>query len=325
MKIKNKNKIVVADLLKKFDFNVINRGKPNSRYITSSGVARIGIELATSVEPWYKKQTNVVGFGSSELNYFKQSSRQTLKKIMNRVKKLSPPMIILNAAFKPEDIKMLMKAIGKTDIPIASLNMSSDNIYIELSPWIARELSPTSIYHGTLMSVFGVGVLITGSSGSGKSEAAMELIKTGHLFVGDDAIEIYNYGQAIFGHSTDVAKHFMEVRGLGVLNVARMFGKQVTLRETRIDMQVDLVPTADQTSKLNTFERLGVKQPEIVIKGVSIPKYSIPIATGRPTASLIESAVIDFKLKDGGYNSGNEYLSNFDKVVKQNNRKKKQC
>lgn len=315
-------KIPVSALLNKFDFKVINKGQPNSKFISSSGVARIGIELATKIKPVYKRITSVVCFGTAELNFFKQLTKRNFKKTMERIKKLYPPMIILNSAFKSEDIKNLMRAIGKTNIPIASLNMSSTNIYIELSPWIARELAPVTTVHGTLMSIFGIGALITGNSGSGKSEAAMELIKTGHLFVGDDAIEVYNYGQSIYGHSSDVAKHFIEVRGLGILNVARMFGRQITLRESSIDMIVDLVPTNDKTQKLNTFERLGTEQPKVIIRGVSIPKYSIPVATGRPTASLIESAVIDFKLKSGGYNSANEYLVNYESVINKSQKRK---
>lgn len=317
-----KKRIVVSDLLKRFDFKIINKGRPNTKYITSSGVARIGIELATNIKPAYKRQTNAICFGTSELNFFKKSTPLSLKRIMKRVKRLSPPLIILNAAFKPEDIKRVMKAMGKTDIPIVYLNMSSADIYVELSPWVARMLAPTSVYHGTLLSIFGIGVLIMGDSGTGKSEAAMELIKAGHLFVGDDAIEVYNYGQAIYGHSSDVAKHFIEVRGLGILNVARMFGRQKTLRESQIDMVVDLVPTNDQTKKLNTFERLGAEQQKMTIKGVKVSKYLIPLATGRPTSSLIESAVIDFKLKMGGYNSANEYLNNYDKVIRKNQKRK---
>ncbi len=317
-----RNKIVVSELLKRFDFKIVNKGRPNSRYITSSGIARIGIELTTKIKPAYKKQTNIICFGLSELNFFKKSTLPGLKRIMKKVKKLSPPMIILNNAFKPEDIKRLMKAMGKTDIPVVYINMSSADLYIELSPWVARKLAPTSTYHGTLMSILGIGVLIMGDSGTGKSEAAMQLIKEGHLFVGDDAIEVYNYGQAIYGHSSDVAKHFIEVRGLGILNVARMFGRQTTLRETQIDMIVDLISTKDQTKKLNSFERLGTEQHKTIIKGVKIPKYLIPLATGRPTSSLIESAVIDFKLKMGGYNSANEYLNNYDRVIRKNQKRK---
>lgn len=308
-------KIAVKEVLNKFEFNVVNKGKPTTRYITSSGIARIGIELSTNIKPAYKKQTNPVCFGTSELNYFKQSSPAALRKMMRRVKKLNPPMIILNSAFKADDIKRILKALGKTDITVASANMSSTDIYFELSPWIARKIAPSSIIHGTLMSIYGIGVLITGDSGTGKSEAAMELLKTGRMFVGDDAIEVYNYGQAIYGHPSNIAKQFIEVRGLGILDVSRMFGWQATLPETQIHMTVHLVNPELGKKTLNDFERLGVSQQTEKIRGVKLPKYFIPVTAGRPTASLIESAVVDYKMKRAGYNSAESYLENYDKVL----------
>ena len=315
------NKLPVIELLNKFDFRVVNKGRPSYRYITSSGIARIGIELATKIKPAYKKQTNPVCFGTSELNYFKQVSPLAFKQIMRRVKKLNPPMIILNSAFKADDVKHLLRAIGRTDITIASLNMSSSDIYFDISPWIARKIAPSSIIHGTLMSIYGVGVLITGDSGTGKSEAAMELLKAGRMFVGDDAIEVYNYGHSIFGRPTNIAKQFMEVRGLGILDVSHMFGWQATLPETQIHMTVHLVSPEVSKKNLNEFERLGVSQPKDKIRGVSVPKYFIPVTVGRPTASLIESAVIDFKMKRAGYNSAQTYLDNYDRVITKRGKK----
>lgn len=308
-------KIAVKELLDNFDFEVLNKGKPGRRFITSSGVARIGIELATNIKCAYKKQTNPVCFGTSELNYFIQCNSSQVKKMIHRIKKLDPPIIILNSAFKGEDIKHLLKAFGKSDIPIAKINMSSTDIYFEISPWLAKKIAPSTVIHGTLMSIYGIGVLITGDSGTGKSEAAMELLKTGHMFIGDDAIEAYNYGQSIYGRPSDIAKQFIEVRGLGILDVSRMFGWQKTLEETQIGMIVHLVNPELSQKKLNQFERLGTSQQKEKIRGVCLPKYFIPVTAGRPTASLIESAVVDFKLKKAGYNSAENYLENYDKVL----------
>lgn len=308
-------KLAVKELLKKFEFNVLNKGKPSNRYITSSGLARIGIEITTTIKPAYKKQTNPVVFGTSELNYFKQCSPLQLRRMARRVKKLNPPIIILNSSFKADDARRIVRAFGRTDITIANLPMSSTDMYFELSPWIARKIAPSSIIHGTLMSIYGVGVLITGDSGTGKSEAAMELLKTGRMFVGDDAIEVYNYGQAIYGHPSDIAKQFIEVRGLGILDVSRMFGWQATLPETQIHMIVYLVNPELSKKNLNDFERLGVSQATEKIRGVKLPKYYIPVTAGRPTASLIESAVVDYKMKRAGYNSAENYLENYDKVL----------
>lgn len=314
-------KITVKEVLNKFDFKVVNKGKPTGRYITSSGVARIGIELSTNIKPAYKKQTNIVCFGTSELNYFKQCSPHEMKRAAKRVKELNPPMIILNSSFQPADVRSVLKAFGKTDITIATLGMSSADMYFELSPWVAKKIAPTSITHGTLMSVYGIGVLITGDSGTGKSEAAMELLKQGHMFVGDDAIEVYNFGHSIYGRPSDIAKQFMEVRGLGILDVSRMFGWQKTLQETQIQMIVHLVNTELSDKNLNSFERIGDKQAKEKLRGVYLPKYYIPVTAGRQTASLIESAVVDFKLKKTGYNSAENYLKNYDKVLTKGVRK----
>lgn len=308
-------KLVVKELLNNFDFHVVNKGRPSSRYITSSGIARIGIELATLIKPAYKKQTNPVCFGTSELNYFKQISFEQLKEVLSRVKQLNPPMVILNKAFNANEITKVAKAFGKTDITIASLNMTSSDMYCEISPWIAKKIAPSSVIHGTLMSIYGIGVLVTGDSGTGKSEAAMELLKAGRMFIGDDAIEVYNYGQSVYGRPSDIAKQFMEVRGLGILDISRMFGWQAILPETQIHMVVHLVNPEVSKIKLNDFERLGVSQQTEKIRGVKLPKYFIPVTAGRPTASLIESAVVDFKMKRAGYNSAETYLLNYDKVL----------
>ena len=306
----------VDELLKKFNFKILNKGTPKKNFITSSGIARVGITLASNVKPHYSKQTNIVCFGASELNYFRHVKEAQAKKALARIKKLNPPLILLNSSIDDKAAKQIVKGFGKTHITIASVNMDSTALYIEISPWIARKIAPTSILHGTFLCIYGCGVLITGDSGCGKSESALELIKNGHLFIGDDAIEVFNFGQSLYGHPSNIAKHFIEVRGLGVLDVDRVFGRQKTLAEHRIHMIVNLVNTEDSKNHLNDFERIGTTQHYELVRGLKIPKYILPVTAGRPTHSLIESAVVDYKLKREGYNSGKEFLDNFNKEMK---------
>ncbi|MCQ2747781.1 MAG: hypothetical protein MJ223_00625 [Mycoplasmoidaceae bacterium] len=127
-------KLSVKEVLNSFDFNVVNKGKANSRYITCSGIARVGIELTAKVKPACKKQSNPVSFGRSELNYFNNCSKSDLHRAIKRIKALDPPMIILNSSFGPQDVKMILKEFGKTDITIAHINMSSADLYFEISP-----------------------------------------------------------------------------------------------------------------------------------------------------------------------------------------------
>ena len=154
-------KISVRELLNNFEFHILNKGRPETRFIKTSGIARIGIELATNVKLKHKKQSNPVCFGESELNYFNQCSKSEIKKMVKRIKNLDPPIIILNSSFKPNDIKNFLKFFGRTHITITSIDLTSAEIYFEISPWIARRIAPTSIVHGTLMSIYGIGVLIT--------------------------------------------------------------------------------------------------------------------------------------------------------------------
>jgi len=317
------NKLSVAELFKKFPFEVLHKHKPEETYIRNSGVSRIGIDLATPykhVINW--EYSGAICLGLSELNFFKNLTQKEITKKMDIIKQLNPPLLILNRSWGEADRKRIVKEMGKdTTVNIAFLNMSSQDIYYVLSPYIAKKISPTLTLHGTLLSVFGVGTLITGDSGIGKSETAMELIKTGHLFVADDAVEIYNFGQQIYGRSSQIAKHYIEVRGLGILNVARMFGKQVTLRETPIQVVVELVSPDNGKNQLNKFERIGHTQRYEEIAGAKIAKYYIPIQAGRSVSNMIESAVIDYKLKQGGYNSGDEYLANYNKILEKNSKK----
>jgi len=318
---KTNKKLVVQDVLDQFKMRVLVPGRPKTTYIYSSGVARIGIELASDLKPHYKKQTNIILLGASERNYFRSLTDAQLKKCIAKIKKLNPPLIIVNSSFKPEDNKRCQKFFGRShSTTVATIDMDSSAIYFILSPYVARKLAPSSQVHATLVSIYGCGVLVTGDSGCGKSEAAMELIKAGHLFVGDDAIEIYNFGQALYGHPSEIAKQFIEVRGLGVLDVGKVFGRQKTLLESRVNMIVHLVNPDTSKSQLNNFERVGNKQHYADLMGVKIPKYYIPVTAGRPTASLIESAVVDYKLKRDGYNSGKEYLQNFNRVIKEGNK-----
>jgi len=316
-----KNKLTVAELFNKFPFEVLHSYKPEKTYIKSSGVARIGIDLAT---PYKHKinweYTSAICLGLSELNFFKHLSPRELKKKMNIIKKLNPPLLILNHSWNKSDRERIVKEMGNTKVNIAFLDMTSTDIYYVLSPYIAKKIAPTLTLHGTLMSIYGVGTLLIGESGCGKSETAMELMKSGHLFVADDAVEIFNFGQQIYGRSSLIAKHYIEVRGLGILNVARMFGKQVTLRETPIQMVVELVKP-DAKNQLNKFERVGQNQKFHTIAGVKIPKYYLPIQAGRSISHMIESAVINYKLKLGGYNSADEYVANYNRILEENNKK----
>jgi HPr kinase/phosphorylase len=165
-----------------------------------------------------------------------------------------------------------------------------------------------------LINVYGVGVLLEGKSGVGKSEVAMELVKKGHIFVADDAVDVTNLADRLFGKPNAVANNFIEVRGLGILNIARMFGIEKTADSSNIDIIVELI--RDDNLNKTDFERIGNKSYTKVVEKVKVSYYRLPITSGRKMSDLIETAVVDWKLKQHGYNSGDDYLTNFTMVSK---------
>jgi HPr kinase/phosphorylase len=165
--------------------------------------------------------------------------------------------------------------------------------------------------HGTLVNVYGLGVLIQGASGVGKSEIALELVRKGHYFVADDAVDVANVGYRLLGKANAIANKFIEVRGLGILNIPRMLGIEKVQESSNVDMIIELV--LDEDKKIS-FERLGGKTKYKAIDNIKIPYYKLPISPGRKMADLIESAAIDLKLKQQGYNSAEDYINNYRKV-----------
>jgi HPr kinase/phosphorylase len=155
-------------------------------------------------------------------------------------------------------------------------------------------------------------VLLTGKSGIGKSEVAMELIKKGHIFVADDAIDVANIAGRILGKPNAIANNFIEVRGLGILNIPKMFGVEKTQTSSNIDVVIELVRDDDVNSQI--FERIGNENRYQYIEKAKVSYYKLPISPGRKMSDLIESAVVDFKLKQRGYNSGEDFITNYNKL-----------
>ena len=171
--------------------------------------------------------------------------------------------------------------------------------------------------HGSLISVFGMGVLIIGRSGIGKSEVVVELVKKGHIFIGDDSIMITRIGKRVFGKANDITKNFIEIRGLGILNFQRIFGIEKQIKSSRVNVICELIDMDEIDKYSCQFERLGNKITYNNILGVDIPFYRIPVSQGRNISDLIETAITDLKLKKQGYFSAEEFIEQISKKKEQ--------
>ena len=201
----------------------------------------------------------------------------------------------------PEEM-FLNKAIAK-GIPIYITDKATSAFSSDLIRWLNVQLAPCISIHGVLVDVYGVGVLIMGESGIGKSEAALELIKRGHRLVTDDVVEIRKVSDdTLVGSAPSITKHLIELRGIGIVDVKTLFGVQ-SVRETQT---IDLVITLEEWSKDKEYDRLGLEDNYTEFLGNKIVCHSIPIRPGRNVAVIVESASINHRQKQMGYNAAQE-------------------
>ncbi|AHK22547.1 HPr kinase/phosphorylase [Candidatus Hepatoplasma crinochetorum Av] len=197
-------------------------------------------------------------------------------------------LIILN--IKEIDLKILeiLRSIGfiilKTTQPSAEIRAS-------IEPYLVKSTQNPERIHATMLIVYGMGILLTGESGIGKSEVALELISRKHLFVGDDAIDVYRVSGELYGKSPRITREFLEVRGIGIINIKKLLGTQIIKPESKIDFIINFT----NSSKKENYDRLGNNISNKLIKGVNIPIIQLPILVGRNIAELVEIAVMNFK------------------------------
>ena len=177
-------------------------------------------------------------------------------------------------------------------------------------------LAPETLIHGVFLNIYGKGVIIKGDSGIGKSEIALELVKRGHLLVADDAVELYHLGQSIVGKAPEVLTNLLEIRGIGVIDVSKMFGISSILDKDKVDLIIQL----DRWVPSREYTRVGVEENDSTeeILGVKIPKIVVPVSSGRSMSVIIEAAVMNMRLREYGVDSSKEFVDRILKNIDKN-------
>ncbi len=273
-------------LVRNFQFLKIEHAG-EKRDITSNRMTRLGLELSGFFPR--KKSSSAILFGNEEFLYLQTFSEEEKLKRLENIFKLTPPVIILSRSFPPNCLLPLAKKYNTT---VLSSDAASSEINTLINLHLLRKLSPTTLIHGNLIEVFGVGVLLIGDSGIGKSEITLELIRKGHIFICDDAVEYYRMFDKIFGRTTEATKNLMEIRGIGIVDISKMYGIQQIKTETSIDVIIELsIP-----DKSINFERLGKEPSYKDLGGIKIPYYKLPISPGRNVSYVIEMIINKQKL-----------------------------
>ena len=270
--------------------------------LTSISVDRPGLRLAGFFSYFDTQRIMLIGLTEHEyLHSF--PSEERLEKIRRLFDCGEIPCVIF-----ARDLPVLpefMECARATQTPIFRSGKMTSSVTVDLCIYLNRLLAPTTTMHGVLMDVFGAGILLTGNSGVGKSETAMELIKRGHRLVADDSVLIKRIENELVGTAPERIRYFMELRGIGIINVKNMYGSGAVMTEKAIELVMELEPWR----KDKEYDRIGGEDSKETILGLEIPKLTVPVSAGRNLAILIEVAARDQRLKNMGYDAASELIA----------------
>ncbi len=267
-------------------------------------VARPGIQLVGFYDHFEPLRMQVLG--NVEMSYLdKLTSRQRLE-VLDRLLSYKIPAVLIARDLEPHP--ECLEMAKKHNVTLLRSHRATTSIIAEVITYLRDHLGPRITRHGVLMEVYGEGILLTGESGMGKSEAAVELLKRGHRLIADDAVEIRKIsGNMLMGTAPANIRNYMELRGIGIINVARLFGVGAVKAENEINLVVNIVPW----NSLENYDRLGIDVQYTELLGVKVPVYTIPITPGRNLAVILEVAAMNNRQRKMGYNAALEFTEQF--------------
>ena len=274
--------------------------------VTMPDINRPALQLAGYFEHFDSTRVQVIGF--VEYTYLEEVADERKREIYEQLLSYEVPAVVFSRELQPDDI--FLEVANKHGVPVLSTKASTSSFMAEAIRWLNVQLAPSMTVHGVLVDVYGEGLLITGESGIGKSEAALELIKRGHRLVSDDAVELRKVSDdTLIGTAPDVTKHFIELRGIGIVDVKALFGAS-SVKDTQ---SIDLVIRLEDWDKEKEYDRLGLEETYTEYLGNKVVCHNIPIRPGRNLAVICESAAVNHRQKKMGYNAAQELYSRVQK------------
>lgn len=306
--------ITVKDLIDKFQFKQVAGNKDSlTRPIEIAEISRPGFELAGFFQ--HSDMRRVIVFGEKEIAFIDHLSKQIQAERFDGLTQSITPAIIICRGYQCPPV--LLRIAEKKNFPIFETDTATGRTSIEITSFLDEQLGEETTMHGVFLSINGKGVIIKGDSGIGKSEIALDLIQRGHVLIADDCVELSRVGNSIIGKSPAVLANLLEIRGIGVIDVVKMFGVGSILDKDQVDLVVQLerwVPSKEYT-------RIGTETIDVSedILGVKIPKAIVPVTGGRSMSAIIEAAVMNMRLKELGYDSSEEFVNRIlDSINKKN-------
>lgn len=268
--------------------------------LTVEDVARPGLQLAGYFDHYEPMRLQVMG--NMEMSYMAKLPPQDRAMVFDRLFSYKLPALLIARGIEPDELCLSMAK--KHNITILRSPEPTSNLVSGIISYLKGALAPRITRHGVLVEVYGEGLLLIGDSGIGKSEAAAELLKRGHRLIADDAVEIRKIDNSVLmGTAPELIRNYIELRGIGIINVAKLFGMGAIRQENEINLVVNIVPWKNQ----EVCDRLGLNEQYMEILGVKIPMNTIPITPGRNLAMILEVAAMNNRQRKMGYNSAQEF------------------
>ncbi|CEO35118.1 HPr(Ser) kinase/phosphatase [Paraclostridium sordellii] len=292
--------VTIRELVKDIGLDVIYMPDDVEYYVHYQDIHRPGLQFAGYFEHFTYDRIQIVG--RTEYTYFSHMDEEIRRTVLDKFFSYEVPALIVTRGLTVnEDVIQMAKKHNRV---VLATKRNTTRLINKLSNYLDSKLSPMTTIHGVLVDVFGVGVLIRGESSVGKSETALELIQRGHRLIADDAVEITKVDENILmGQSPEVLRHFMEIRGIGIIDVRSMYGIGA-VKDSKV---IDLVIRLESWNDTTYYDRLGLDKEYEEILGINIEKLVVPVKPGRNTSMILEVAAMNFRQKRMGYDSAKEF------------------
>ena len=307
--------VKVIDLVNALQLEIITGDEEAlQREIKISDISRPGLELTGYFT--YYSYNRIQLFGSKEITFAQRMLPEERLMVMRRMCAPEIPAFVISRGL--EVPKELIQAGDEAGIPVLRSSVSTSRLLGQLSSFLDSKLAVRESVHGVLVDVYGLGVLIQGSSGIGKSETALELIKRGHRLIADDRVDVYKQDDlTLIGEPPKILEHLIEIRGIGIIDVMNLFGASAV----RGSMQVQLVVYLEAWENDKKYDRLGSENATVEIGDVAIPQIRIPVKTGRNVAIIIEVAAMNFRAKTMGFDATKKFEERLSLLIAENSGK----
>jgi HPr kinase/phosphorylase len=304
LKVLQKQSITVREFFefnrKRIKLESVNGFEQSEREIFEKSLHRPGLALAGYVGLFTHQRVQV--FGNTEMNYLASLSEDERVRSLQTLFKFDIPCIVITNSIAPE--RLLLDLATENDVPVFTSGYSTTRAVYFMSDFLDDQFAPHTAVHGAFVDVYGVGVLLVGRSGIGKSEIALDLVERGHRLVSDDVVMVTQKGEGILmGAGTEMVKHFMEIRGLGLIDIRAMFG----IRAIRFQKRIEIVVHFEDWSETQEYDRTGLETSEVTILDVPLPHVKLPIFPGKNVTVITEVIALNYLLKHYGYDAAQEF------------------